>query len=107
MPLRLSDERFVEVKAVPGGQGDVFGVPEGVLECQEVFWGCWMVYGRLKGMCSSLFPSISFNFRKSQMKSVTFSSRPRGPKCCKYQMSQCESCFDLLGSLERGFRAEL
>ena len=85
MPLRLSDERFVEVKAVPGGQGDVFGVPEGVLECQEVFWGCWMVYGRLKGMCSSLFPSISFNFRKSQMKSVTFSSRPRGPKCRKYQ----------------------
>ena len=29
MPLRLSDERFVEVKAVPGGQWDVFGLPDG------------------------------------------------------------------------------
>ena len=81
----LSDERFVEVKAFPGGQGDVFGVPEGVLECPEVFWGCWRVYGRLKGMSCSLFPSISFNLRKSQMKSVTFLSRPRGTKCRKYQ----------------------
>ena len=67
--VRLSNERFVEVKAVPGGQRDVFGVPECVLECPEVFWGCWRVYGRLKGMSCSLFPSISFNLRKSQMKS--------------------------------------
>ena len=69
MPLRLSDECFVKVKAVRGGLGDVFVVSEGVLECPEVFWGCWRVYGKLKGMSCSLFPSISFNLRKSQMKS--------------------------------------
>ena len=39
MPHQLSDECFGVVKAVPGGQGNVFGVTEGVLECQGVFGG--------------------------------------------------------------------
>ena len=62
MPLRLSDECLGVVKAVPGGQGNVFGVPEGVLECPGVFWGCWKVYAcfeRYLGVCSTQFPSIS------------------------------------------------
>ena len=41
-------------------------------------------------MSCSLFPSISFNLRKSQMKSMTFFRRPRGPK-----MSQISKCPDV------------
>ena len=46
---------------------------------------CWRVYGELRAVSGSNFPSISFNFRKSQMRSLTFSRRPGGPRCLKYQ----------------------
>ena len=44
--------------------------------------------GGLRGVSGSLSPSISFNFRKSQMELLTFSSRPVGTKCLKYQNVQ-------------------
>ena len=39
MPLRLSNECLGAVKAIPGVQERVFGVPEDVLDCSMVFWG--------------------------------------------------------------------
>ena len=47
--------------------------------------GSWRAYGRLRGVFGSLFPSFAFNSRKSQIRFVTFSSRPGGPRCLKYQ----------------------
>ena len=73
MALRLSDECWGVVKAVPGGQGNMFQVLVGVLECPAVFWGswwCWGVYEGLWEVSDSLFPSIFFRFRKSPMRSV-------------------------------------
>ena len=47
--------------------------------------GSWRAYGGLRGVFGSLFPSFAFNSRKSQIRFVTFSSRPSGPRCLKYQ----------------------
>ena len=41
--------------------------------------------GGLRGVSGSLSPSISFNFRKSQIRPLTFCSSPGGPKCLIYQ----------------------
>ena len=84
MPLRLPEKCLEVVKALPGGQGGVFWVPEGVLKCPGCFGGVSGCTGA-EGVSGSLFTSISFNFRKSQMRSLTFSSRPGGPRCLKYQ----------------------
>ena len=65
-------------KAVPGGQGNVFQVPEGVL-------GLFEGVGGLRGVSGSLLPSFPFNVRKSQMRILNFFSRPEDPKCLKYQ----------------------
>ena len=65
-------------KAVPGGQGNVFQVPEGVL-------GLFEGVGGLRGVSGSLLPSFPFNVRKSQMRILNFFSRPGDPKCLKYQ----------------------
>ena len=43
------------------------------------------MYGGLRGVFGSLFPSFAFNSRKSQIRFVIFSSRPGGPRCLKYQ----------------------
>ena len=64
MPVRMSDECLGVVKGVPGGQGNVFWVLVGVLECPGVFFGCWRVYGGLRRCLIVFFPLISFNFRK-------------------------------------------
>ena len=52
-------------------------------------WGCLGGVGGCKGdsgRCLVVFsPSISFNFEKSQMRSLTFSSRPGGSRYRKYQ----------------------
>ena len=48
MPFRLSDECLGVVKGVPGGQGNVFWVLVGVLECPGVFFGCRRVCGGLR-----------------------------------------------------------
>ena len=64
-------------KAVPGGQGNVFQVPEGVL-------GLFEGVGGLRGVSGSLLPSFPFNVRKSQMRILNFFSRPEDPKCLKY-----------------------
>ena len=81
MPLRLSDKCLGVVKAVPGRGGTVFGVLEGVLEFPRVFRGVRVCTGDF-WRCLVVF---SFNLRHSQMESLTFSSRPGGPKCLKYQ----------------------
>ena len=47
--------------------------------------GSWRAYGGLRGVFGSLFPSFAFNSRKSQIRFMTFSSRPGGPRCFKYQ----------------------
>ena len=65
-------------KAVPGGQGNVFQVPEGVL-------GLFEGVGGLRGVSGSLLPSFPFNVRKSQMRILNFFSRPEDPKRLKYQ----------------------
>ena len=65
-------------KAVPGGQGNVFQVPEGVL-------GLFEGVGGLRGLSGSLLPSFPFNVRKSHMRILNFFSRPEDPKCLKYQ----------------------
>ena len=51
----------------------------------RVSWGCWRVYEGLRGVSGSIFLSISFNFRKPQIISLTFSNRPGGLRCLKYQ----------------------
>ena len=51
----------------------------------RVSGGSWRVEGGWGGYLVVFSPSISFNFRKSQMRSLTFSRRPGGPKCLKYQ----------------------
>ena len=65
-------------KAVPGGQGNVFQVPEGVL-------GLFEGVGGLRGVSGSLLPSFPSNVRKSQLRILNFFSRPEDPKCLKYQ----------------------
>ena len=50
-----------------------------------VSWGCWTVLGRLRGVSGTILPSISLNFRKSQIRSLTFSNWPEGLRCLKYQ----------------------
>ena len=76
------------------------GISEGVLgELEGV--------GGLRGMSGSLFSSMSINFQKSQMKPLTFCNRPEDPNVSNIKMSQSYGRFDLLGSLGRGFRAEI
>ena len=70
MPFRLSDECLGVVKVVPGGQGNVFWVLVGILECPGVFLGVLDGVWGAEGMSDSLFPLISFNFRKSHMRSL-------------------------------------
>ena len=63
--------------------------------CQGWFRSVWgylrvsLGVGRCKrgsrGVSGSIFLSISFNFRKLQIISLTFSNRPRGLRCLKYQ----------------------
>ena len=66
--LRVSTAGFGMLRICQRCYGSVLGKLEGV--------------GGLRG-CH--FPSISFNFRKSQMGSGTFSIKPGGPRCLKYQ----------------------
>ena len=73
MPFRLSDKCLGVVKGVPGGQGNVFWVLVGACGCIGVsrdVLGCWSVYGGLRGCLIVFFPLISFNFRKSHMRSL-------------------------------------
>ena len=58
-------------------------------------------------MPGSNFPSFSFNFRKSQMRSLIFSSRLGGPDVLHIKMSYNYGRFEILGSLGRAFRAKL
>ena len=44
MSLRMSDECFGSVKAVPGGHGLCLGCLGVFFEFPGVFWGCWRVY---------------------------------------------------------------
>ena len=66
--------------------------------CQGCLWLSWALsnlwqcleyvkggIGLLVASSGSMFPSISVNFRKSQMRSLTFSSISGGPRCLKYQ----------------------
>ena len=63
--------------------------------CQGWHWSVWDICGSLGGVggckggsgrCLVIFsPSISSNFRKLQMRSLKFSSRPGGPRCPKDQ----------------------
>ena len=79
--LRVSTAAF-------GNVWDMSWVICGYLGISECVWGCLRRVGEcsgLRGVSGSLFPSFSFNIRKSQ----------------SYKR------FDLLGSLGRGFRAEL
>ena len=61
MPLRMSDECFGVVKAVPGGHGVCLGCLGVFFEFPGVFWGCWKVYQGFEshlGVFSTQFPSI-------------------------------------------------
>ena len=62
--------------------GECRGISEGIYGVSR---GNWRVYGGLRRVSGCLFPSISSNFRKLQMRSLKFSSRPGGPRCLKYQ----------------------
>ena len=61
MPLRMSDEYFGLVKAVPGRHGVSLGCLGVFFEFPVVFWGCWRVYLGFEsylGVFSTQFPSI-------------------------------------------------
>ena len=61
MPLRMSDECFGVVKAVPWGHGVCLGCLGMFFEFPGVFWGCWRVYPGFEshlGVFSTQFPSI-------------------------------------------------
>ena len=105
MPLRMSDECLGVVKGVPGGQGNVFWVLVGVLECPGVFFRCWRVYGELRRCLIVFFPLISFNFRKPHMRSLWFCSRPGAPKCLKYQNVQKLRSFWPIGKPRERFQS--
>ena len=65
--------------------GNVLDMSEVIWECLRVAVGRWRAYGGLRGVFGRLFPSDAFNSRKSQIRFMTFSSRPGGPRCFKYQ----------------------
>ena len=85
MPLRLSNKCLGAVKALPGGTGEGVWGAWGWFAVFKGVSGCWKVYGGLRGVSGRPFPSFAFNSRKSQIRFVTFSSRPGGPRCLKYQ----------------------
>ena len=71
----MSSAAFGNVLDMSGVMWECLGISEGVCEA----------YGGLRGVFGSLFPSFAFNSRKSQIRFMTFSSRPGGPRCFKYQ----------------------
>ena len=64
LTFKLSDECMRVVRATPGGYRKSWN-------CEGVYFGA--------------FPPIVFNFPKSQIGLLIFSSWPGGPKCLKYQ----------------------
>ena len=63
-----------------------------VLDMSGVIWECLGisegVCGKLEGLRGAgrgVWQSFPFNSRKSQIRFMTFSSRPGGPRCFKYQ----------------------
>ena len=76
--LRVSTAGFGNVEDMSEVLWECLGISKGVLGKLEGVGG-------LRGVSGSHFPSISFNFRKSQMGSLTFSIKPGGPRCLKYQ----------------------
>ena len=107
MPLRLYDECFVKVKAVPGGEGDVFGVPEGVLECPEGFGGVGGCTGGWRGclvVFSHQFPSI---YESLKWNPWHFLVDLEVPNVSNIKMSHSNGQFDTLGSHGKGLRGEL
>ena len=110
MALRLSDECWGVVKAVPGGQGNMFQVLGGVLECPGVFWGSWWCWGCMGGCgrCPTVF-SLQFSsvLGNHLWDLCNFTTDLEVPNVSNIKISQCYGNFDLLGSLCRGFRAEL
>ena len=66
------------VKGDMGVCGDIWGSLGGVGGCKGAQDGVWLSF-------PLQFPPNSSNFRKSHMRSLTFSSRPGGPRCLKYQ----------------------
>ena len=84
MSVECQDGLWVSTAAF-GNVKDMSGVLWECLEISECVWGVSRGSWRVKGVSDSIFPSVSFNFGKSQIRSLTFSGRPRGPKCLKYQ----------------------
>ena len=75
--------------------GDVWGCLGGVVVCKGG-WG---------GVSGRRFPSISFNFRKTQMRSLTFSRRPGGPRGLIYQNVPKIRSFWPIGKLRERFQS--
>ena len=68
--------------------GNVLDMSEVMCQCLGISKGAWGALegvGGLRGMSGSLFSSMSINFQKSQMESLTFCNRTEDPKCLKYQ----------------------
>ena len=107
MPLRLPGECLEVVKAVPGAQGNVFLVLGGVLECPRVSWG----FGENMGGCGECLVVFSLQFASILGNHIWdpchFVVDLKVPNVSNIKMSQRYGRFDLLGSLGRGFRAEL
>ena len=84
MPHKLSDECLEVAKAFPGRLVRVFGVPGGVLKCPGML-GVLAGVSMLLEVSGSIFYSIPTNIHGALIKALTFSRRPEGPRCLKYQ----------------------
>ena len=76
--LWVSSAAFGNVLDMSGVIWECLGISEGVCGKFEGVQG-------LRGVSGSLLPSFAFNFRESQIRFSTFSSRPGGSSCLKYQ----------------------
>ena len=95
------------VNAVPGEQGVCLGCLGVVFYCLGVFWGLLEGVSVLSEVSGSAFYSNLIYINCALIKSLTFSKRRGGPRCLKYQNVPTSRSFDLLGTLGRGFRAEI
>ena len=85
MPHKLSDQCSEVSRAFPGRLLRVFGVPGGCFEVSRDVLGVLAGVSMLLEVSGSIFYSISNNFHGALIKVLTFSRRPEGPGCFKYQ----------------------
>ena len=95
------------VNAVPGEQGVCLGCLGVVFYCLGGFWGLLEGVSVLSEVSGSAFYSNLIYINCALIKSLTFSKRRGGPRCLKYQNVPTSRSFYLLGTLGRGFRAEI